>query len=534
MDSLCNILYKVNKINDYFILMKTHYIVFVLFFITFSFSGICSEDFSSSETISGMEVLIRSQNEKVLDLLRLPGKKIQLESFLLHFRGVLQEVENKRIGGEKLELTFGDDPSKVWNSVTVLILTESPQKYFVKNIFYGESLIQNQPRILGFDMEKEIPEIKALSIYHVRNMAFDPKENLLKRIVLHGERYLFPDYMKNEERFLEGKMIEYRDYRVKGCPQGFIYKTFILTNRGALLVTAEKASEGRMYHDNGNLAQETVRETQYSYQNFPSRNTFYNVEFNEAGAIKSFDLFPASNPENPVSASANGECTRVELYDFIGTVPLNELRLYYTFSEGKKEYHTGRWIETHLRKDFMIISTRHTEFNIVQGKKGRNPKERDLTSRVYIFNREYNFRDMPVTKRIIKSVFKDNQEILESLRDIYFEYDFNQAIEKVAVEFLKPDAEGNLIPLRHVALDVLEYHPSQEPKKVKLKIGSGNKEDAFEQTIYQDCTYMMDEMIYGSVFIPPLSDAPASFIIKKMEEDGNLEIETSALSVMKT
>lgn len=514
--------------------MKTYYIFFVLFFIVFSLPGSCSEDYFSTEIISGTDVTIRTPSEKVFSLLNLPGKKIQIESFLLHFRGVLEEVESKRIAGQKLELMFGNDPSKVWDSVTVLILTETPQKYFVKNLLYGESPIQNEPRIIRFDMEKEIPEIKALQIYHVRNMTFDSKENLLRRIVLHGERYLFPEYLKNEERFLEGKIIDYKDYRSKACPQGFMYKTFILTNRGSLLVTAEKESEGRMYHENGNLAQETVRETQYSYQNSPSRNTFYNVEFNEYGAIKSFDLFPASNPENPVSAPANGECTRVELYDFIGTVPLNELRLYYTFSDGKKKYHNGRWIETRLRKDFMITSTRHSEFTVREGKTGENISDRILTSRVYIINREYNFREMPVTKRIIKTNFKDNQEILESLRDIHFEYDFNQAIETVTVDFLKPDSWGNLTILRHVALDVLEYHPSKEPKKVKLKIGSGENRDAFEQIIYQDCTYLMDEMIYGSVFIPPLSDSPATFIIKKVDEDGDLGVEVKPLPLTQT
>ena len=511
--------------------MKTYYIFFVLFFITLALPQGYAQDYSFTEIISGTEIIIRSTNEKVSNLMNLPGRRIQLAAFLFHFKGVLEEMENKRIVGQKLELMFGDDPSKVWNSVTVLILTETPQKYFIKNLIYGESLIQNEPRIISFDMEKEIPEIKALQIFHVRNMAFDSRENLLKRIVLHGERYLYPEYMKNEERFLEGKMIEYRDYRVKGCPQGFIYKTFILANRGTLLVTAEKESEGRMYHENGNLAQETVRETQYSYQSSPSRSTFYNVEFNEAGAIKSFDLFPAPNPENPLSVPANGECTRVELYDFIGTVPLNELRLYYAFSDGRKTYHSGRWIETRLRKDFMITSTRHTEFNILQGKTGRDPADRVLTSKVYIFNREYNFKEMPVIKRIIKSTFKDNQEILESLREIRFEYDLSQAIETVSVDFLKPDTDGEFISLRHVALEVIEYQPSKEPKKVKLKIRSGSEGEDFEQIIYQDCTYLMDEMIYGSVFIPPLSEGIAPFIITNVDEDGNLEIQFPVLSV---
>ena len=511
--------------------MRTYCTDFVIFFILIGLLRVCSaDDYSSADTISGQEVTIRSPNEKVFSMLHLPGKKIQLASFLLHFRGVLEEMENKRITGQKLELIFGNDPVKVWSSITILILTETPQKYFVKNILYGDSPIQNEPRLISFDIEREVPEIKALQVYHVRNMVFDSRENLLKRIILHGERYQFPEYMKNEERFLEGKMIEYRDYFLKGCPQGFVYKTFILTSKGTPLVMSEKESEGRMYHDNGNLAQETVRETQYSYQSPPSRNTYYNVEFNEAGAIKTFDLFPAPNPENPATVPENGECTRVELYDFIGTVPLNELRLYYTFSNGKKQYHSGRWIETHLRQDFMITSTRHTEFKVIPGKTGRDIRDREPVSKVYIFNREYNFREMPVTKRIIKSFFRDNQEMLESLRDIHLEYDFNQAVERVSVEFLKPDNAGVLLPLRTVSLDVLEYHPSKEPKKVRLRIYSGGNKDAYEQIIYQDCTYMMDEMIYGSVFIPPLSETPVSFKIKKVEEDGAVEMDTSLFS----
>jgi hypothetical protein len=361
--------------------------------------------------------------------------------------------------------------------------------------------------------------------YDFYNIEFDGKGRTLRSVILKSDTDKSIPCKEPFILFREGKEIQYKGFTASGLPTAYRSKTFVLNKNGLKQCIRLKECSNRMFNPNGLLSGETTQETRYTYkQGEPC--LIYNVRLDKRGKIVSYDfLFPRIE-KSPLSQASCYHCLVQE------SSPIKEKKIIrqYLFSQGKRQFQSGSSREAEFDMQGRLVCFHEAEFKIKPGSDGLKEDERFEGKDHYVWNTSFSPGNRVLTRRIIKTIAysfelngkKENCNLLASLREVHF-LEEEENLKKVTVCFYDLGKDLVWIPLRQVTIDILEMMKNDIPSKINLSILSPNNPlDHCEQSILQDCDYILEEAVFGDLFLPQKKSSNFDVHVQKLSDKGEI------------
>ena len=480
--------------------------IFLLLFVFLFYFTCRSEEFIKPLRILNHDVQVKAENNKILEDFIADKNVLLRNSLLLNLELLGQEMNGFRIPEGLLEWRLISDKN---NAYSLKVQVPALQPAFSCLL---TEIVSEAGRVLQFKFAKGDPE--TTEVYEVCNNGFDLQGHIIQRTLIKSE--------KVTGKFLEGTFCEYQDAISPLVFRSCKISNFLIGGNGEKIVTEVREAVGREYNEKGQLRQETVRETRYSYSSTPKKEV-YHVKLDPQGRIGSFELM---NPEGP-EGEREGQEIRLEHFDPKG-FPL--LRTYKKFHavKGNKKYLTGKCIRFEVNPEYLITRFSETSFDIREGSSGEADEDRIFQHSFLVFNLSYNERGQILRRRIVNTSFiyptpegkKIRLWVLDSLREISYEYDQEKTLSALTAKFQSFLPEGGLLDVRKVEVKILERLPIREPKSIQLVIFEKNGEKNIEENFTEDCCYIVDELEFGDLFTPPVSGTDFDLGIDALSSEG--------------
>jgi hypothetical protein len=500
-----------------------------LFFIQFQ-SAFSQSEFSSERSIGDRPVKLTASDPGRLEICLRPENIERIERVLRNLALFEQETENSYfVNTARIELEWlsSQGPESKPSALAVTALSRDDESEIRKRFRLEQIRFSENDAVVSFTVtpEREKPEDRPT--YRVTNIRRDSRGNILKRILVKissGPAFRLP---ADFEKFLEGVLLEYRDFNEFGKPMSYQAKTFVLDQTGRKRWVQVKESLNRRFNESGRLLQETVRETRYSYgEPMDSDFAVYNVRIDPAtGDLGRFDLIFSPPPgETPLPRKESFEILFEPLSNSTG---IKKIVRKYDLEQGAKRYLSGQSIELY-QKGSRISFFRETSFQIKPGTPGLLDEDRIYESALYLYNLEFNEENKVLHKRIVELAFvpRENGEtslpVFHTFRDVRYTYQ-NGDPKRLDVDFLDFNENRRLGIARQLSIEVLETMKTGDPVKIRLviKVPADPAMDT-EQVIIQDCRYILNEAVTGDLFYAP-TERSFHVRIKNLSPEGEIQ-----------
>jgi len=362
---------------------------------------------------------------------------------------------------------------------------------------------------LFFDKKSSNTEINNYNIY---NMMLDASGNILKKIIIKNSSNPIFCAIAQGEKFIYGKMIERRNFNKYKMPSSYKISTFIFSKTGKIINTKVKESLNRSFNEQGLLTGESVRETRYSYSNDSSKYSIYNVKLFENGRIKKYDLIFSNKDQDESEKTSNYE------FDFI-SYDINQLLIHkivrrFLLKDRKKIYLDGNELSLKWNLHKKLISSKEQHFILKKDNEG-DTFNRIYTDSSYNDKIVYNDKYQVLSEHIVQTVFDsssgESYEYIESFREVSYSYK-GRDISQINIIFFDFNKYFQKFVMREIFIDILELMKNKEPAVISVVINDKESKDgSYKQTIIQDCSYTINEAIYGELFTLPLKNKKVPF-----------------------
>ncbi len=370
-------------------------------------------------------------------------------------------------------------------------------------------LIDKNFNVITLNFSKKNLDAEIMN-YDIYNITFDAQGNILKKIVISSSNNPVFCAIEKGEKFIEGKVIEYKQFNNSKMPTSYKISTFIFSKAGKMINVQVKESLNRTFNEQGLLTGESVRETKYSYSNDSSNYSIYNVKFFDYGQLKRYDLVFSHKDKDKFDQAKNYEFEFVS-YDSNKLLASKVVKRFF-LKDRKKFYLDGEelFLEWNIHKKLKSSKEQHFIF---KKDDSSGAFKKIYTNASYNDKIMHNDKQQVTSEQIVQTVFDPSYdgslEYIESFREVHYGYQ-DKHISNITVNFFDFGNNYQKIKMREIIIDIVELMKNKEPAVIKVVINDNiSKEDSYEQTIIQDCSYTINEAIYGELFTLPLKNKEA-------------------------
>lgn len=462
---------------------------------------------------------------------RIPEKKIRSEYYpvalqiISSFKQYLEEESGTNIPGPvSFEFIFSPrDLVPSFERTLVRIATVKKDEFSRKKVrIMRLSLNRFRVRYIRFHTS---PNENGQVCYDLYHLEADSKGRTLRTVIIKS---FLDRRMPCKEPFYcfsEGREIQYKGFTMNGEPTAYRKKQFTVNRNGYKQWTRIKECRNRMFHPNGLLSGETIHDSQYTYREEVGC-LIYNLMLDKLGRIHSYEYAFLTTKKRPAPQSWFYHALIQE------TSPFRDKRIVrqYLFSKGKRCFQSGNCREASFDEMLRLRYFKDSEFLILPGKDGLSEADRKEVNDCFIFNTAFNENGRVLTRRVLNTILTVSGQngsetllnILSSYREIRF-FEEKGTLKKVMVSFYDAGRERILTCVRQVIIKIMQTMKNDGPSRIRFFILSpDNAEEPYEQEIVQDCGYIIDEAVFGDLFIPRKKNRDYDIHVQTVTPEGEI------------